>query len=230
MDVNYMAGMAAALALAITVLLIVAGRLFKNTSFLALLFYYLLTGLYSLTALHVIKLPALLQRQAAAAFNYLDTPLMLVVFLFFCNEAWKRNLVLVTLAVFLLFEVVVGFCFGLDAKSSVYLLGPGTLLVLSFSIFFFVHYGKRSIVQGKSMGETLMLSSIAFLYGCFVLIYYLYYLLRTPAVADVFLLYYAALFFSAILMSTGLIWIIKRSRELKALQLTRKELAEFFDN
>jgi hypothetical protein len=31
-------------------------------------------------------------------------------------------------------------------------------------------------------------------------------------------------------MCLGLVWIIKRNRELKELQLTRRELALFFDN
>jgi hypothetical protein len=62
------------------------------------------------------------------------------------------------------------------------------------------------------------------------MLYYLYYIARTPAVDDVFLIYYIGLFMSASIMCLGLVWIIKRNRELKELQLTRRELALFFDN
>lgn len=229
MNVNFVAGIAATAALFMPVLLILAGRLFTNCSLLVLFFYYLLTALYSLTALGVITLPLPLKQQASVAFNYLDAPLMLVALLFFCHNNQKRKLVLVTLVLYLLFETAVGVHFGLSNRSSVYLLGPGTLLVLSFSMYFFGHYGKISIVQGKGVGKTFMLAAIVFLYGCFLLLYYLHYLQHTTAVADVFLLYYISLFISAISMSIGLVWLIKRTREIKELHLTRKELALFFD-
>lgn len=230
MNLNFVAGVAATAALFMPVLLILAGRLFTNGSLLTLLFYYLLSGLYNLMALDIFKLPAPVKQQAAVIFNYLDTPMMLTVLLFFCNEKWKHRMLLRILAGFLVFEIGVGFLFGLDAKSSVFLLGPGTFILSILSIYFFSYYGKTTIVQGKSTGKTLMLVSILFSYGCFLIIYYLYYLLRTPAVADVFLIYYIVTFISAMLMSLGLGWIVKRSCEIKERQTTRKELALFFDN
>jgi hypothetical protein len=62
MQFNFIAGAAAAVALFTPVLLILTGQLFKNGSLLALLFYYLLTGLYVLTTLAVITLPPHLKR------------------------------------------------------------------------------------------------------------------------------------------------------------------------
>lgn len=229
MNVTFVAGMAAAVASFVPVVLILAGRLFTNCSLLALFFYYLLTTLYSLTVLGVITLPLPLKQQAAVAFNYIDAPLMLVAFLFFCNNDWKRKLVLSALILYVVYETAVAARFGLSNRSSVYLLGPGTLLVLSFSIYFFGHYGKISIVQGKSLGKTFILAAIVFLYGCFLVLYYLHYLQHTAAIADVFLLYYISLFISAISMSIGLVWMVKQAREIKELHLTRKELALFFD-
>lgn len=229
MNLNLIAGTAATVALFIPVLLILAGRLFTNGSLLSLFIYYLFTGLYNLIELGVIRLAPLLRRNGAVAFNYLDAPLMLIVLLFFCNEKWKRSLVLATLMFFTLYEVLIGLHFGLDVQSSVYLLGPGILLVLGFSIYFFAYYGKMCIVQNRGTGKTLMLVSILFSYGCFLVLYYLDYLQHTSARADIFLIYYISIFLSAVTMSIGLIWIIKRTRAMKELQLTRRELALFFD-
>ena len=229
MDANLVAGMAAAVALFIPVLLILAGRLFKNGSLLALLLYYLFTALYSLTLLKVLAPPASLRQDIAVVLNYLDAPLMLLALLFFCSESRQRKLVLAILALYIVFEIVIAAAFGLQVRSSVYLLGPGILLILSFSIYFFSHYGKITIMQGKGIGKTLMLASMLFTYTCFLVIYYLHYLERTPAVNDVVLLYFIVLFISAVTMSIGLIWIVKRAREIKALNMTRKELALFFD-
>ena len=229
MDFNFVAGAATTVALLLPVLLIVIGCLFQNGSLLALFIYYLFTAVYNLMTLDVIQLTLLEKRQAAIAVNYLDTPLMLIALLFFCNEKWKKLMVLATLAVFLIFELIIGYLFGMDIKSSTYLLGPGTLVVLSFAIFFFVHYGKSTIVHGKNTGKTLMLVAILFSYGSFLLLYYLNYLIRTKAIDDVFLMYYISVFISAVIMSIGLVSIIKRNREIQELQTTRKELALFFN-
>jgi hypothetical protein len=156
--------------------------------------------------------------------------MMLVALLFFCNEAWKRKLVLYALTVYMLFEIIIASLYGLSEKSSVYILGPGILIILALSLFFFSYYGKISVVQGRGTGKTFMLVSILFSYVLFAMLYYLHYIARTPAVDDVFLIYYIGLFMSASIMCLGLVWIIKRNRELKELQLTRRELALFFDN
>jgi len=230
MNFNLMVGTITTVVLFLPPLLIAGGRLISNGSLLGLFFYYLFTAIYNLMTLNFMNLPLLVKRYAAVCFNYLDTPLMLLILLFFCNERWKRRLVFVALAFFLLYEIAIGILFRLDVESSVYLLGPGTLLILGLSIFFFTHYGKITIVHGKEVGKTFMLVSILFSYGCFLVLYYLHYLLRTPAVADVFLIYYIDVLLSTILMSIGLFWLIKRNRELKELQITRKELALFFDN
>ncbi|HUQ96259.1 MAG TPA: hypothetical protein VM010_01245 [Chitinophagaceae bacterium] len=229
MNLNFATGAAAVAALCLPVLLIFFGRLYKNGSLFTLFFYYLLNAVYNTMSLNIIVVPELFKSKAAAFFNYLDTPMMLLVLLFFCNEKWKRQMIIALLAIFLVFEMVIAVFFGLDRASSIYLLGPGTLLLLGLSIYFFAHYGKVSIVQGKGTGKTLMLVSIIFSYGCFLILYYLHYLQRTTEVADVYLIYYIVTFISAVLMSLGLIWIIKRSRQINELLTTRKELALFFD-
>jgi hypothetical protein len=183
-----------------------------------------------LTTLDVLKLPSFVTSTGAIVFNYLDAPLMLMVLLFFCNEKWKHNAVLYTLGAFIVFEAAVFFQLGLHARSSVYVLGPGTLLIFGYSLFFFAHYGKISVVQGRSTGKTFMLVAILFSYVVFLMLYYLHYLMHTSAIADVYLIYYIGLFVSSVFMSIGLACIIKRTRELEELQLTRRELALFFDN
>jgi hypothetical protein len=229
MNLNQIAGIAAAVALFIPVLLILAGRLFTNGSLLALFLYHVLAGYYSLVDLNVISLTPPYRHVVAAIINYLDAPLMLLAFLFFCNEGWKRWLVLLALTLIVLYEVIIAFWFGLTVQTNMYLLGPGTLLVLVLAIYFFAYYGKLSIVQGKGLGKTFMLVSIIFSYASFLIPYYLYYMVRTPALKDVFLIYNISVFIASAFMSYGLVCIVKRACALKELQLTRKELALFFD-
>jgi hypothetical protein len=228
MTLNLVAGAAATTALFVPAILVVYGRLFKNGSLLALFFYYLLAGLYNAMTLKAIPVSLPFLQNAAVVFNYLDTLLMLVVLLFFCNVHWKRRMVIGSFILFAAFEAVIAVLYGLDEKSSTYILGPGTLLILGLSIFFFAQYGKLTVVKGKVRGKTLMLVSLLFSYGCFLVLYYLHYLVQTPAVADVFFIYYMVTFIATVLMSLGLLWVIKRTREINERQTTRKELALFF--
>lgn len=229
MNLNIAAGLLTTLALFVPVLLILVGRLFTNTSLFTLALYYLLNLFCTLLELDVIKLSILSRQQAVVIFNYLDTPLMLVVLLFFCNQRWQRAVVLVMLALMLCFEIYVAVWLGMAVKSSTYILGPGTLLIFVIAIYFFFHYGKRSIVQGKGTGKTLMLVGVLFSYGAFLVLYFLHFLVHTTAVADEYLVYYVSQLISASLISAGLVYLVKRAREIQELQLTRRELALFFD-
>jgi hypothetical protein len=75
-----------------------------------------------------------------------------------------------------------------------------------------------------------MLVAILFSYGCYALIYYFYYIQLTPAVGDVFLLYFISTFISSVLMTIGLQLIKNRMKQLQEVRNTRRELAMFFGN
>ena len=87
-----------------------------------------------------------------------------------------------------------------------------------------------TIEFGKNAGRTLMLVSILFAYGCYALVYYFYYIQKTPAVTDVFLLYFISTLVSSIIMTIGLHLIRRRLKELQEIKNTRRELALFFNN
>lgn len=227
---NIILGAASTITLFVPLFLIAYLRLFRDGSLLMLFFYYLLSGAYNLMALGLLPVSAAAIRTFGLVYNYLDVPLMLLVLLFFCTSQWNRRVIYFTLAAFLLFEGFIAFGYRLQLESSLYILGPGTLIVLGYSIYFFLHYGKISIARGKGLGKTLMLAAILFAYGCFALIYYLHYIQKTPAVADVFLVYYIVTLISGLVMSLGLVWVSKRMRQLQELQLMRKELAAFFNS
>jgi hypothetical protein len=89
---------------------------------------------------------------------------------------------------------------------------------------------KFTILHGKNQGRTVMLASIFFVYACYMLIYYFYFIQKTPDTNDTLLLYFIASFISSILMALGLHLMRKRMKELRSLKVTRKELALFFSN
>jgi hypothetical protein len=97
-------------------------------------------------------------------------------------------------------------------------------------MYLFSQYVKLTIEKNKAWGRTLMVTSILFAYCCYAMIYFIYYIQKTSAVADVFIIYYIVSIISSILMSIGLLWVYNRSKQIKEVQLTRKELALFFNH
>jgi uncharacterized membrane protein YbhN (UPF0104 family) len=109
-------------------------------------------------------------------------------------------------------------------------MGPGIVLIMFYSLYLFINNIKSTIVQGKGVGKTLMITSILFAYGCYFLVYLFAYIQRTSNRQDVFIIYYLASIIFSILMAAGLIWLKKRLREIREVQTTRKELSVFFQN
>ena len=109
-------------------------------------------------------------------------------------------------------------------------MGPGILIVLIASIYFFITNIKFTIVQGKGIGKTLMASSILFAYGCYSLVYVFAFIIKTPNRGDVFTIYYLSSIIFSGLMTAGLIWLKKRLKDIREVQVTRKELSLFFNS
>jgi len=221
-------GIIASFSVMIPVFIIAFGKLYKNISLLSLLLYYLTTGLYNLAGEGIIPINNELRKNFGIINNYLDVPLMLIVLLLFCTSKRKQNAIYISLAGFLLFEIFVGIFFQFKRESLTYILGPGILMIFSYALIFFAQHAKISIEKNKGFGKTFMITSIVFAYGCYIMIYYFYYIQKTSYVNDVFLIYYIASLVSSLLMIYGLILIYKKSKQIEEVQITRKELADFF--
>lgn len=229
MSITNMLGIISAFAFLIPPLIILYSR-YINLSLLALLLYFLFVAAYNLMGENLISVTVEAKRTTGIISNYLDVPLMLISMLMFCVEKWKRRFIITTIFVFLVYEVIIFFQHGLAPVSSKYIMGPGIVIVLLFSLYFFVTHIKSTIILGKGMGKTFMTASILFAYGCYLLVYVFAYIIKTSEKSDVFTIYYLASIIFSLLMSVGLIWIGKRVKQIEELQTTRKELTMFFKN
>ncbi|HEY0065726.1 MAG TPA: hypothetical protein VGB46_00135 [Flavisolibacter sp.] len=223
-------GMASTFALLLPVCLVLIYRLYTNRSLQALLLYYLLTAAYNLMVQDILPASTNIKIIFGTVNNYLDAPLMLLFLLFFCVEKWKIKAIYITLAAFVAYELVIALVFGFSKEANVYILGPGIIVVLLFSTVLFVRQIKRTIVMGKGLGKTLMLTSVVFSYGCFGLIYLFHYIQRTRNIGDIFLLYFISSFISSVLMAMGVALVRQHLRDLREIKLARRELQVFFNN
>jgi hypothetical protein len=227
--VTYM-GILSAFAFFIPVLLIFLLRLTDNKSLVALLCYFFITGVYNLIGVTILKVPVHIEERLFVISNYLDAPLMLIGFLFFCTTAQRRRTIYFSLGIFVTYEIVIAVIYGFSPASVIYIMGPGIVLLLVYSVFFFTHYVKLSIEKNSGFGKTFMITSIVFAYGCYAMIYFFYYLQKSSPIDDVFLIYYIASFVASVLMSIGIIIYKKRLKQFKDIELTRRELRIFFGN
>ena len=230
MSWNAIIGITATMSLFLPVGVIIYYKLYQYRSLIALLASYISTGLYNLMTIGVLPFPNSFQRGFGIVNNYLDIPLTLTALLFFCPNKQKQRTIHIVTAIFVAYEIVIAFLYGLQFKAIVYIMGPGIMLVLVYAFYLFLRHIKITVEFGKNAGRTIMLVSILFAYGCYGLVYYFYYIQKTPDVTDAFLLYFISTFVSSVVMAVGLNLIRRRIKELEEIKNTRRELAMFFNN
>ena len=228
MNLNAILGILCAIAFLLPALIILSSRLLINISLISLVIYFLLVMTCTLMSEKVIIVNRETQRNLGVINNYLDVPLMLTAMLMFCAEKWKQQVIVTSIITFGIYEFIIFFQYKLEPVSSKYIMGPGILLILIYSLYLFIMNIKNTIVQGKGLGKTLMITSILFAYGCYFLVYLFAYIQKTTDRKDLFIIYYISSIIFSLLMSAGLIWIKRRLREIKEVQTTRKELSIFF--
>lgn len=230
MSWNALPGIACIVSLFLPVAVIIYNRYYKNRSLAVLLIYYAITALYIMMSEKIIPVSAAVKLKYGMVVNYLDVPLMLTTLLFFCPNKQKQRIVHIMGISFIGYELIFSLIHGFTHASVVYIIGPGLLLILGYCFYLFARQVKFTIVHGKNIGRLLMLVAILFSYASFSLIYYFYYIEKTPYKADTVLLYYISSSISSIIMTVGLYLMRRRMKELQTLKITRKELAMFFSH
>ena len=129
---------------------------------------------------------------------------------------------------FIVFEAITVAYYGFTVRAITIIMGPGILLVLAFCLIFFVRQAKISITHHKAAGKAMMTASQLFAYGCYSIIYIMYYLLDIRDVQNTFLVYFFVSTFASLLMSAGIIIEKKRVKKLSELKVVRKELSELY--
>lgn len=238
MTMNSIMGFVSSLAMLLPIVLIISLRLSSYRSFPALLVYYTSALIYNLLTQHYITLNAEQTRFVGITNNLLDIPLMLFFLTYFsASREFSKRLKLVILA-FLVFELAVVLISGYNVNAITITLGPGLVLVLAVSLYFFIRQAKMAIIHRKATGKALMISAILFGYGCFSFIYLMYYVfkahldesgrVREQYKQDTFLIYFLSTTISALLLCVGIIIERKRIQKLNELKQTRKELSTIY--
>lgn len=217
-------GLISTIALFLPVVLILALRLGAHRTFPALVFYYLIVGAYNLMTEGFVWAGADTVRYWSICNNLLDAPLMLTFLTYFSPSPSFTKKMRITIAALIGFEITVLLLKGFNTGAITITLGPALLTVFIFSGIFFVRLAKIAITRHKGTGKAIMAAALLFAYGCYTIIYLMYYVFKTPYVSDTFLIYFLVATLSSLLMCTGILLEKRRVRHLNELLQMRKEL------
>jgi hypothetical protein len=230
MNWNDVMGLIATVAISLPILVLLVTGLAGHRIFPALVLYYFTAVIHNMMSQGYIPADPGYIRYFGIANNLLDAPLMLTFLTYFAPSQSIKQRMKVMVAAFVAFEVIVLCIWGFNRDSITIILGPGIAMILGFCIPFFVRHTKMTITHHKAMGKSLMLASLIFAYGCFIIIYVMHYLLRSKNVEDTFLVYYFVSTFSSVLMAVGIFVERKRVKKLSELKVVRRELSQLYSN
>ncbi|MBI5858884.1 MAG: hypothetical protein HZB42_14730 [Sphingobacteriales bacterium] len=225
---NSTMGLISSIALFLPVFFILILRLGGYRTFPALLIYYLIVLTYNLFSLQYINPGKDIQHYWGIANNLLDTPLMLIFLTYFSTSQLLSRRMKAIIIGFLVFEIAVISWKGITVDAITIIMGPGLAVVVGFCLYFFVRQSKITIMHGKATGKAIISASLVFAYGCYSIIYIMYYIFKTQHVADTFLIYFLVTTFSSLLITAGIIIERKRVQKLNEVKIARKELAAIY--
>jgi len=227
-------GLISSAALLIPILVIIGLRLGAYRSFPALLIYYILVFGFNILSEGYIKVDNTIVHYYGLINNLLEAPLIIYFLTYFSPSAgFTRNMKKISLF-FIAFEIILILIFGFNVNTVSIIMGPGLLIIISFCIHFFIRQTKITIMHHKATGKAIMTSALLFAYGCYSIIYLMYYVFKThiengqvkqKEVEDTFLIYFVVTTFSALLICAGIIIERRRIQKLTELKHTRKELS-----
>lgn len=209
------------------VVVIMAYRLYRHTSLIALAAYYLLTLAHCLSAPSVPPVPDF-NNSFDVAYTYLEIPLVLMALLFFCPVKQRQQPMQRLIVLFTVYELGVLVVAGFTARASLFIMVPGLVVVLAYSTYLFVRQLRFTCLHGKNWGRVLMLAAILFSYGTYGSVIYHLLMQKNTAVAEAYNTYFVSTVIASVLMSAGLVLMRYRIKELQELKIVRKELQMVF--
>lgn len=230
MTLNDVMGLVSTVALSLPILILIATKLAGYRTFPALVVYYSILVIYNILVQRYVHADTALVRYIGIGNNLVDAPLMLTFLSYFSTTPLAKQRTRLLVATFVGFEILIIAFFGFTVQTITIIMGPGLLLVLAFCLPLFVRQIKITITHHKASGRSLMIASLLIAYGCYTIIYIMYYLMDSKNEADTFLVYFLVTTFSSILMAAGIYLERKRVRKLSELKVVRKELSELYSD
>lgn len=224
---NTLFGITSIICFALPVLAILYFRLYRHVSLIALMVYYILTILRCLGSSNIPPLPDF-KDTWEVLFYYIEVPLTLSALLFFCPAKGRQQKMQSLISFFIAYEVLVAVVYGFTPIASLYIMTPGLLVIVLYSLFLFLRQLNFTLLHGKNIGRVLMLGALLFSYSCYLFMFYAHFIQAKADVSGIYNLHFLSSSIAAVIMSIGLFMMRHRIKELQELKVTRKELQMVF--
>lgn len=221
-------GFISTLALLMPIVFIFSLKLGNYRSFPALAIYYFLVFIYNLFTEGYLHANENVIQYWGLSNNFLDAPVMLTFLSYFSTSVRQTKRLRIITFLLIAFDIAIISWKGFTIDAATIIMAPGLSVVLFYCLLFFIRQTKISILHQKAVGKALMTASLLFAYGCYVLIYLIYYIFKTPDVANTFLIYFFVTTLSSVLLCAGLFIEKKRIIKLEELKQTRRELTTLY--
>ncbi|HMR91179.1 MAG TPA: hypothetical protein PKC69_02650 [Chitinophagaceae bacterium] len=221
-------GLLSTAALLTPVALLIAFRLGWYKNIIAFFIYSIIALSFNIFSLGYIPVSESFVQQHSIFNNLLDVPLMLFFLIYFITFRPLKKAVHISLIAFVLFELAVLSFYGFTKKTTNTVLVPGLAMVMLLSIYLFVRQVKITVVNNKTLGKLLMITSVVFAYAGYCFLFVFFYLLKRLSLTDANLMYFLLTLFSSLLMSAGLITERRRVGQLREIEQSRRELRELY--
>ena len=143
----------------------------------------------------------------------IDLPLVLLFMHFFAEDGRTRSRIRRSLMGWVAWSIILIATMGLTQRITPYLMGPGILLAVAFSVGFFVKHLQSGIHDRWETGKAFMAGSLVFLYGSYLVIFFIRYVMKLHDEGETYLLFQVSTLISAWLMTAGLILNRKRPQK-----------------
>jgi hypothetical protein len=222
-------GIISTVSLSLPIIILAFTGLYGYRSFPALLLFYILAvGNNLLTEGYINANPVFVHNYGIIN-NLLETPLILLFLTYFSHSTKLNRQIRMLIGAIIIYEAIIVAMLGFTVKAITVTIGSGLLLVLAFCIPFFMRQIRNTIMYRKATGKAAMISALLFSYGCFAILYLIFYVFKTQYRDDAFLVFFLATTLSSILMSIGIFIERKRVQKLNELLTTRKELSLIYN-
>jgi len=220
----YWLGVFSILCMLLPIVMILLKKKFKAGS-IALSIYFLFTFIYNFLYIVFPNTPVKAMRVIGVTTNLLDAPLMLLFLQHFTHSERIRRRIKFTMILFIAFEITILILYGFGKTAITIFSGPGLLLVFYFSFILFSRHVRIVNTQKVDVARIIMISSILFAYGIFIMLYLFFYVMNTPNTEDALLIYYLATIIASLLLSLGL---MKEKSRAKKEASEQRNLARAF--
>lgn len=215
------------LCFALPIAVVLYYRLYRHASLIALVLYYTLMILRCIGSDRMPPLPDF-SSNLEVMYNYIEIPLMLIALLFFCPARYNGRRLHFLVSLFGGYELGVAFLFGFTPSASLYIMVPGLLVIVMYSLYLFLRQLRFTLVHKKNLGRVLMLAAWLASSGCYLAMFCKCLVQKKPDIAGIYALHFLSSSMASVIFSIGLYMMRQRIKELQELKITRSELQMIF--